>query len=161
MSKISICCGGVSVEFDGTEEFIKQELIGLVSKVAELVSTTPSVGPLGDHANKLVSSKSGLNLSTKTIYSKLGEESGRGLAIAAAAYLTLVNGAETFSQLELRKTMKSATGIYDEVSHGSNLSKIVSKMIKDDLLQQTSSGQYSLAQNERDKIWQKLNGQSH
>ena len=78
MSKISICCGGVSVEFDGTEEFIKQELIGLVSKVAKLVSTTPSVGPLGDHENKFVSSKSGLNLSTKTIYSKLGEESGRG-----------------------------------------------------------------------------------
>ena len=160
MSKISICYGSLKCDFEGTEEFIKAELIGLLTGISGLTSPTPA-----STDQKLAIGgeppKSAVNLSTKAIYSKLGIDSGRGLVIAAAAFLTFAQQRETFSRDDLHEAMKSATGIYDKSKHGSNLSSIISNLIKADSFQETASGQYSLAQAERDKIGNVLNGSAH
>jgi hypothetical protein len=154
MSKISVRNGTMEFEFEGSEEFIKDGFLDLLSDVLELAKGAPSKEPDGSTGY----ATSGVNMSVKTISAKLGNSSGPDLARAAAAFLTLAQKRETFTQQELLNAMKSATGIYKQTTHGKNSGKIVSSLVSNGVLLQTASGTYSLAEAQRDQISNILNG---
>lgn len=155
MSKIVVRYGDIQAEFEGSEDFIKQDFLNLVSDILELTKTAPTVG---NNAAKSAPPSGALNLGVKTISAKLGNSSGPDLARAAAAYLTLVENKETFSQQELLTAMKSATGIYKQSTHGKNSGKIISGLLTNNVLLQTAAGTYSMAEDQREQIYRILNG---
>jgi hypothetical protein len=155
MSKITIRYGNVQAEFEGSEEFIKSDFLNLVSDIVELTSAAPI--PAQPSAAAQASSSS-LNLGVKSISARLGNSTGPDLARAAAAYLTLVEGKETFSQQELLAAMKSATGIYKQTTHGKNSGKILSSLLANNILLQTATGTFCLAEDQREQVSRLLNG---
>jgi hypothetical protein len=156
MSKISIKYGSVQVEYEGSDDFIRDELLNFLSSVAELAEgaegNTSSSSPGGR-----ASAGSVPNISVKTISSKLGNAKGSDLARAAAAFLTLVQNRETFTQADLLNAMKTATGIFKQSTHSKNIGTIVSGLIGSGFLIETSSGTYSVAQSQRDQLAVTLN----
>lgn len=152
MSKIAVKVGALSVEYEGPDDFIKDGLLEFMAEVAELATKTPNVQtPLAVGSPTPVSGPIP-NISVKTISTKLGNSKGSDLAKAAAAFLTLVQGRETFSQADLLTAMKSATGIYKQSTHGKNSGNIVSSLMASGFLIETSSGTYSVAQSQRDQL---------
>ncbi len=147
MSRIVVRYGDLNVEYEGSDDFIKDGLLGLLTEVAAVAAT----GVAGPNGSTSVSHANGpaLDFSVKTISSKLGNSKGADLARSAAVFLTLVQKRETFSQGELLTAMKSATGLYKQSTHGKNLGSIILSLIGSGLLVETSTGAYSLAEAHR------------
>jgi len=151
MSKIAIKYGALSVEYDGPEEFVKDGLLELLTDVVEITKSVPAA-PFTEQGGGGGAETHAPNFSVKTISAKLGNAKGSDLARAAAAFLTLVQKLETFSQAELLNAMKSATGIYKQSTHGKNLGTIVSALMASGFLIETSAGTYSVAQSHREQL---------
>jgi phage host-nuclease inhibitor protein Gam len=151
-SKIKIKLGPIEVEYEGSEAFLKKELPALIKTVTEL-SKTVEINPntedgLSDK-NKFKAGK--IQLSTTSIAAKLPCSKDYELVIAAAAHLTLAKGIETFSRKQLLDDMKSASGYY-KASHRDNLSAYLTKLIKNDKLNEPTEGHYSLNANTRKEL---------
>ena len=154
MSKISVRYGNIEAEFEGSEQFIKEEFLKLLEDIASLSgSAGRSIAPANSSA-----SGGAINMSVKTISAKLGNSAGPDLARAAAAFLTLAEGRETFTQQELLTAMKSAIGVYKQSTHGKNIGKIVSGLLTNNILLQTAAGTFCLAEEQREQISKILNG---
>ena len=151
MSKLSIKYGALALEYEGTDEFIKNGLLELLTDVVETTKVIPA-SPIANEVPSAASGSSVPNVSVKTISTKLGNAKGSDLARAAAAFLTLVQNNETFSQADLLSAMKSATGVYKQSTHGKNLGSIVSALMTSGFLIETSAGTYSVAQSSRDQL---------
>lgn len=112
-SKLRIRIGEVEIDYDGTEEFLKQELPQLLKTAMELHKASGTAPGLG--AKKPGSSGSGgdfPSLTTGSIAAKIGAKSGSDLLLAAAGHLTLVKKIEPFSRQQLLNEMKTATAYY-------------------------------------------------
>jgi hypothetical protein len=152
MRKISIRYGTFCVEYEGEEAFMRDELLSLVSQVVELAQGTPGVQTAIAAGEQAASTNIIPNISVKTISAKLGNAKGSDLARAAAAFLTLVQKNETFTQAELLNAMKSATGVYKQSTHGKNIGKVISSLMGSGFLIETAAGTYTVAQGQRDQL---------
>lgn len=161
MSKIHIRMGDVEVEYEGSEEFLRDELPKLLSGVLELYraetksplkgkgTDTPDTRPKPSNNGY---SKLG---TTKTIAAKLAVKSGSDLAIAAAARLSLGLDKETFSRAELLSEMKAATSYYKS-SYNNNLSKTIQSLVSADRIRELSTDAYALSATELQDLETKL-----
>ena len=106
-SKIRIKVGQVEVEFEGSEAFLKKELLDIVAKVSEIHGVN---GKSNDPAiTRGDARRSGaVNLSTASIAAKAGCSGGQDLVLAAAAQLTFSQDADTFTRQQVLGQMKSA-----------------------------------------------------
>ena len=75
--------------------------------------------------------------------------------IAAAAYLTLVEGKVEFLRRELLDAMKSATGYY-KTNFSKNLSKLLDSLMSADKLNNLGKDRYSLESKLLEEIKRKL-----
>src|ERR1051325_9492929 len=117
-SKIKLKLGSIEVEYEGSEEFLKQELPTLLRGIIDLYRES------GDSETKVSSSakqaaskgeQSGsahLDLSVGTIASRLGVSTGPDLVVAACASLTFVKKQESFDRKAILNEMKHATAFY-------------------------------------------------
>ena len=109
-TKVKIKIGSVEVDFEGSEEFLKSELMKLVTSVSELSKESGMVvhpdepGLLGQEEGKTI------QWSTDTIASKLACKTGPDLVLAACAHLKFVIGKTSFKRLEILEDMQTATG---------------------------------------------------
>lgn len=142
-SKIRIKAGQVEVEFEGSETFLKTELLDIVTKLSELHGTTSDLGgpPFTKGGTRLAG---GVGLSTASIAAKLGCGSGPDLVLAAAAHLTLSQAAEAFTRQELNREIRAARAYYKK-SYSSNLTKYLDAFVKSGKFNEPSTGTYSLA----------------
>jgi hypothetical protein len=154
VSKVAVRYGTIEFEFEGSEDFIKEGLLDLISDAMELGNTNPA----SDVSSQRMSPGQPLNISVKTMSAKLGNSTGSDLARAAAAYLTLVQNRETFSQAEILNAMKSAVGIYKRSTHGKNSGKIILNLVSNGVLLETAAGTFALAEAQREQISRMLNG---
>ncbi len=158
-SRIRIKLGEMEIEYDGEEQFIKEELHGMVSKYAELYKEYCKViGQKAEENNKGVGSKGNnpsISGTTKTIAAKLDVKSGPDLILAAAAQLTFVANKGTFSRQEIIDAMKAATGHYKK-SYLSNLTQYLDQVVKDQKLVETATDQYALKDSYKLTIGDKL-----
>jgi hypothetical protein len=144
-AKLKVKLGHIEIECEGTEEFVKGELPALVKSFSELAKTVPiPPAATGDNqnGNRTPNGKK-ITLSVGTIATKLNASSGPDLVVAAAAYLTLVQGKDTFSRKEILTAMKEATNHYADTMSG-NLTRILASTVSDNKIIERSTDVYAL-----------------
>jgi hypothetical protein len=97
----------------------------------------------------------GLDLSTDTIATVLGAQSGTDLIIAAAANLHFVQGKQKFSRQQLTAEMRTAPAHFKE-TFLNNLSKYLTSLTKSDRLRLVASDTYAISSKERQELETKL-----
>ena len=158
-SKLRIRIGEVEIDYEGTEEFLKQELPQLLKTAMELHKASGNApGPGGDGLKKSDSSGGGgalPSLTTGSIAAKIGAKSGSDLLLAAAGHLTLVKKIEPFSRQQLLKEMKTATAYYKK-NYSTNLSGYIKTALKDGPLSETAKDSFTMSAKARSELEGKL-----
>ncbi len=150
-SKIRIKMGQIEIDFEGSESFLKENLMEFVKATSEIANSSPLVGSFSlagmpsnhfeqDNPGKLVSKMSG---TTKALADKLSVKDGPGLIMVAAAHLFFVKGQEKFNRSDLLREMKSASGYY-KPTYNANLSKYLNTLGKKNQLIEQSKDTYTL-----------------
>lgn len=151
-SRIRIKYGAIEIEYEGPEQFLKDELPGLVEVISNLAHSPapmdPPTTPVTAPSASPVSSASNTKLAPNSVAAKLGSKSGLDLIIAAAGYLEIMAGKASYSRQELLTAMKEATQYYN-ATISSNLSKYLKTLVKDSRLNEVASGRYALAAAQR------------
>jgi len=145
-SKIRIKVGEVEIEYEGEEQFLKQELTGLLTAVAQLhnaVGAPHKKAPQAVTTQSDTATASNIKLTTSTIAHKLNVKTGPELLIAAAAHLTFSKQQPTFSRQQLHDEMKSANAHYNK-NYSANLSKHFTSALKDNKLTERAKDSYAL-----------------
>jgi hypothetical protein len=146
-SKIRIKMGAIEIEYEGSEEFLKEELPSLLNAVSDLYKSS---GPLIDEASPTVvaaansSAANKIQGTTATLAAKLGGNSGPELVMSAAARLTFVLGKEKFHRKDLLEETKSASSYYKN-TYSSNFSALLNGLVKSGKLMEPSKDNYSLS----------------
>lgn len=158
-SKLRIRIGEVEIDYEGTEEFLKQELPQLLKTAMELhkaAESNSSTQP--DKKSKSVDrgGSSAISLTTNSVAAQLGAKSGSDLLLAAAAHLALVKKSEPFTRAQLLTEMKSATSYFNK-NYATNLSGYLKTAIqKDGPLSETAKHSYALTAATRAELEKKL-----
>jgi hypothetical protein len=151
-TKLSASRGALSINFEGEEPFF-------VEHIRPLFLTVLGDGradALVDEVDTGFAAKRQLTtMTTRSIASKLGADSGTTLAYAAAAALSLMQGQEQFSRQNLHDAMKSATGFYKQ-TYGSNLSNYIDTLTKQGTLIEVSKDTFTVRSSELDLMRGKL-----
>lgn len=95
------------------------------------------------------------HLSTDTIATILGVNSGRDLIIAAAAHLHFSQGKVTFTRQELAAQMRAAPSHFKN-TYMNNLSTYLAGLTRSDRLRLSSSDTYALSSKERQDLETRL-----
>ncbi len=144
-SKIRIKLGAIEIEYEGAEDFLKEELPELLKAVSDLykssgVVAVENVPRTGDGS----SGSNGVQGTTATLAAKLGGGSGPDLTMCAAARLHFVLGKDKFHRKELLEEMKSASNYYN-ANYAKNLSALLGGLVKAGKLMEPSKDNYSLS----------------
>lgn len=127
-SKLRIRIGEVEIDYEGTEEFLKQELPQLLKTAMELREASGGSVSAGGGKTGATGGSAGapkvISLTTGSIAAKLGAKSGSDLLKAAAAHLALDKKTEPFTRQQLLSEMQSATSYYKK-SYSPNLTKYI------------------------------------
>lgn len=159
-SRLRIRIGEVEIDYEGTEEFLKQELPQLLKTAMEL-HRAAGMATGGDKTIRKHAPPGGgggevPTLTTGSIAAKLSAKSGSDLLLAAAAHLALVSKKDTFSRQQLLTEMQSATQYY-KTSYSANLSKYFkTALLKDGFLSETSKNSFALKAAARGELEKKL-----
>lgn len=153
-SKIRIKLGPVEVEYEGSEAFLKKELLDILKTVTEYARSMGTVVELGESKDD----KGGQNvvkLSTKSIAAKLSSSNGPDIVIAAAAHLAFAKQHDVFSRQQILKEMQTASGYY-RTSYGANLSSYLKTLLKNGTMTEPSTGNFSLSAKARKDLGGRL-----
>tara|TARA_R110000751_G_scaffold79953_5_gene161183 strand:+ start:1915 stop:2442 length:528 start_codon:yes stop_codon:yes gene_type:complete len=154
MSKIKLKVGSVEIEFEGSEEYMKDQLPTLVELLCtnapndeeeESTSTSDVLPPAGD------SSEQKIEMTTNSIATKLNVKTGSDLIIAACAHLCLVKGHNTFTRKNILAEMQTASNFYTK-SHVKNLSRYFKAVLTEGKLIERSQDNYALSSSEKSKL---------
>jgi len=158
-SKIRIRAGRLEVEYEGSEDFMRDDLPKLLETVDSLSSASQAADDSGEDKQADTSGGGGGNGkvagSTATLAAKLKVESGPALILAAAARLTLGEGQASFNRKQLTDEMKTATGYYKK-TYMNNMSSYLQNLVKEQKLVEPSSGTYALSSTTRATLEQRF-----
>jgi hypothetical protein len=131
----------------------RKRVLGWVSQKLGVELQRPKPGrevPLSQ-----MDSSNDLDLSTDTIATILGAESGADLIIAAAAQLHFVQGKPRFTRKELTAEMRTAPGHFKD-AFINNLSKYLTGLTKADRLRLVAADTFALSSKERPDLQAKI-----
>src|SRR5512135_225 len=111
MTKLVVKCGDIEVEYDGPEEFLKQELPELIKAIAQLRATPAAKSAAAAATNSSSGAAGSGETSVSTIAQQLSVKNGPDLIMAAALSLARA-GAESFTKKQLRDRTRDATTFY-------------------------------------------------
>lgn len=161
-TKFRIKIGTFEVECEGSEEFVKNELLKLCSSVSEfskesdfVVPPEKTEAPKQHEQAKKHTPKSKIQLTTGNIASKLKSETAPDLILAACAHLMIVQGNETVTRKDILHQMKTAKNHYKK-HMGSNLSQSLKTLVGNDKLNEPSTNTYVLPDQIRIEMESKL-----
>jgi hypothetical protein len=150
------------MDYDGTDEFIKHDLLGLISSISEIVAKSGfTVETETDETKDDPKGKKGgkgqkpSQLSTGSIASRLKVESGPDLIIAACAHLAFDKSAAACKRDEIVAQMKTATSYYKK-SYLANLTSYLVRLVRTDKLVEGSTGEYALKAEFAQKLKEQL-----
>ncbi|HEY0075541.1 MAG TPA: hypothetical protein VGB77_15695 [Abditibacteriaceae bacterium] len=158
--KLNVKLGPIEFEYEGSEEFLKDELPAVLETFSQIDVKTFNVGSgnggptLGSQSGIGSSTSSGnaaIQLSSGNIAAKLDCKSGSDLVIAACAHLTLVMNKEAFSRKDILEDMQTATSYY-KVTYSKNLTQSLATLIKDGKLIERSKNSYALHASQRTQL---------
>lgn len=107
-----------------------------------------------EETNIPVAESQKIELHLNTIADRLGVKNASDLAVAAAAYLQIVEGEESFSRREWLKAMQSGTNFYNQ-NMSSNFSKTVGRLTGSKV-NQLSNDKFALKSNVLSELRGKL-----
>ncbi|NVK08492.1 MAG: hypothetical protein HWD89_05525 [Tenacibaculum sp.] len=148
---IRIKIGSIEIEYEGTEDYLKNDLPSLIDKLVALKGipmeepATESNNGNDENANdtKDVANNTQLQMSINSISAKLNVKSGSDLIIAACAHLVLVQNRETFQRQDILNEMKKASN-YFKSSHRGNLTTSLKTLVTNHKLIERKTGTYAL-----------------
>lgn len=158
-SKVKIKAGTIEIEFEGSEEYMKDELPSLVELLC-------SLGPVSESDDEEESqelsatsdqSKIKLQMTTNTIASRLGATKGNDVVMAACAHLCLAKGADNFTRSNILAEMKLASNYYKKTM-SKNLSASLKTLVNQNKLLETAKDTYALEASTKKQLEAKLNG---
>jgi len=149
-SKIRIKVGPIEVEFEGTESFLKNELLDLLQAVVDLRKKTDASAPEEED-----SGDTNTNWTTETFASKLSCKSGSDLVVAACARLSLGLGRASFKRPAILDEIKTASSHYKK-SYSSNLTKYLNGLVSNGRLNESATHTYALTQTEKTSLKKRL-----
>lgn len=158
-SKIRIKVGAVELEYEGEEEFLKKELLGLLESMVRLHKGTEGDEEYdaGRDTNRDQKPRrgggGGAGPTTATIAGKLKVKNGPGLILAACAHLALVAKKQVLEREDILREMKTASTYYKK-TYNNNLSSYLKRMVtgKHPKLNEVSGGKYSLTEASRKNL---------
>ena len=150
-ARIRLKVGNLEIEYEGSDSFIKSDLLALVSKAIDLIREQGVDITTIDDTSGQQSIGGKTSGTTSTIATKLGSKSGTDLIVAAAARLTLVMGLESFSRQQLLDEMKLATAYYKK-SYSNNLTKYLQQLVKAGELIEAAKDTYALSASKRSEL---------
>lgn len=156
-SKIKIKMGAIEIEYEGSENFLKEELPALLNAVSDLYKSSAPIIEKSSPVSETIalSAKNKIEGTTATLAAKLGGSTGPDLIMSAAAQLTFVQNKNKFSRKDIVAEIKSATAYY-KVSYFNNLTPLLNGLVKVGKLMEPSSGNYSLSAQSLKDIGAKL-----
>lgn len=157
--KIRIKVGSTEIDFEGSEEYMRDELPRLLELLNDF---SPQIGIADDEVSEVLTpsddpKKHKLALTTNTIATKLGSHSGSGLVLAACVHLCLVKGADTFKRANILAEMKLASNYYKQ-TYSNNLSTALQTLVKGEKLLETAQDTYALVAKEKARVEAELSG---
>ena len=148
--KIRLKFGQFEIDYEGPFSFLQNDLSAFMKEIAgfcenhDAASTVDLDPPSSHEETKEPDNKNGgIDLSMDVIASRMKENTGPNLVLAACAYLTFVKQQTRFSRKDINDEMKNASAYYKKSMSG-NLTKTLDKLIKNQHLNQASSGMYAL-----------------
>lgn len=161
-SKVRIRMGQVEVEYEGDEQFLKDELPALLDSVSKLYREAKNVSgddEAPDPATPVVPTPPTLNAvgTTTNIAAKMHVDSGPHLILAAAARLTLGGGKPSFSRQTLLEEMKTASSYFNK-NYASNLSQYLTGLVRSGKLMETAKDTYAMTATTLSEIEAKIAG---
>lgn len=155
MTKLVLKCGDIEIDYEGPEDFLKEELPKFIQVVATLRGAKLAT-PLTQGAVPAAPVALSGDRSVSTVAQKLGVATGPDLIIAAA--LSFVSGgASTFTKKQLRERIRDAKSYYKS-SYSSNFDNYINRLVKNGRLNHTSGDNYALPAGELTTLNAKLNG---
>ena len=157
-SKIRVKIGTIEVEYEGSQDYIKD---GLQDLLETLLSSLPedqlsepveTEEPLSETPDP---TKVKLEMTTNAISAKLKVSSATDLIIAACAHLTFVKGADSFKRSNMLAEIKTATNYYKK-SFTNNLSKYLGTLVKSGKIIERAKDTYALDSKERIRLEKEL-----
>jgi hypothetical protein len=160
-SKLRVKLGRLELDFEGSEDFIKQELVTLLTQLKTLGALSASdpdadaeeSGDTGGGARKKTQPSS--DITTSTIAAKTGADSGPELAMAAAVRLTMIGGASKATRDEIVTEMRGASAYFKQ-TYVKNLTRTLKQLVTEQRLNDMGSNSYSIPAPERKKLEEKL-----
>jgi len=160
-SKIRIKLGLIEVEYEGSEVFIKKELLGFIKAVAELHKVShkeigkTNIDKAVQELHEEKEDSQMLGMSTQTLASKLLSKTGPDLIIAASAKLTFSDKKKSFKRQDIIDEMKLATAYYKK-NYLNNLTVLLRNLIKSGILNELSPDTYALSAKKKKEIETKI-----
>lgn len=152
-TKLRIKMGAVEVEYEGSDDFLKKELPGLLKAVlalhakADEADGSETAHILGPGSKSLGALE---KVSPSTAAVKLKVSSGAELGLAAAISL-FSEGKESFTRSELLSAMQQAKSHYKS-SYSANLSNSLTTLIKSGAFLHQGGNNYALNANKREEL---------
>lgn len=160
-TKLRVRLGAVEIEYEGREEFLKDEIMPKIVEMMELVEAeadlrkSPPLLPYqaastieSDQDDSRPTPPTAPTLTTSTIASIMSAESATDLAIAASARLIMVSGQDPITRQQILDEMKTATA-YFKKSFVNNHSNTLNTLVKADRMRLVAKDTYTLSPKER------------
>ena len=151
-SRIRIRVADVEVEFEGSEEFIRDQIPQLLEYVTKKeIHYNRSISIERNEGTRTSMPGELEDISINSLAQKVNSESGSDLVVAAAAYLTFSKKKDEFDRKQILQTMKDASHYYKK-NYGKNLSRYIRTAVKNGRLLEKASGRYSLSATARQEL---------
>lgn len=161
ISKVKLKLGPIEVEYEGSEAFLRTELLDLLKNLLEIYKTNyplqslPSLQNAEDVLSEASQAVGKIELTTNTIAAKLGCKTGQELVLAACAALVFVKQKDFFARKEIISEMKSASTFYKK-TYVDNMRNYLDGLVKDGKLLERSNGVFALPSHMRKEMESKI-----
>jgi hypothetical protein len=149
-SKVRLKWSSLEIEYERDESISLEDLAALIKMFEDSSMTkfTPVASQPTESAIHIKANVEGpkITLHMNSVAQYMGVKKGPELVVAAAAYLQIIQGKESFSRMELLISMREATKFYMQ-SMGTNLDRTLKSLVGSKF-NQIASDKYCLKQEE-------------
>jgi len=148
--------GEIEIEYSGDPDLLKSQVLQTAKEVFDLfASRSGVVSSSQKNPSTAPESRGTIDLSTDTIATLLGVNSGSELLIAASAHLQFAKGSPKYSRQELIDEMRTAPNHFKE-TFVNNLTKYLAGLTRTDRLRAVGGDMYALSSKEKSALEAKL-----
>ena len=155
MSKLRLKLGAFEVDYEGSDEFIKDQLPVLLKTLREIGVLGEALKGAEDVDEERGAGRAHKTLSTNTIAHKQQAKTGSDLAKAAAARLGIALNKESFTKKEILAEMRTAKSFY-KASFASNIDSYLKTLIGEGTLLLQADDTFALSAGKRAALEQTI-----